>query len=214
MLGYVTSFFIRAAKPLDVQLRGDLRAVAVARKELDQTLYVAEGELVGVEQEIRGAATKFNNKRKIIYLCKKYAMKLKQIDAYQRRETYLEKLKFQIETIQSNVRMIKTMKRTSEMMTKMDLIHSMPKLEGMINEYEKASMQLNDYTDKMDMAMDGAVDETEFMDDSDNIIAFVMDKLGMKELEGFVDAPKGRAVHDVSEERLDAFIAASGRNKS
>lgn len=172
---------------------------------MNQKIYQGEKKKEKIIQNIRDAAKK-GDRRKIEMLGRHYQLAQKHIEWLQNHSMNLEKQDMQKDTVLATYEMMKTQGKTIKNLKGVDNVVTGVKLQKMMDEYEKTSMNLELKMETMNNTMDTVFDHSDFAQDSDSIIGQIYDELHIEELAQFVTAPKDRraqAANATSETKID-----------
>lgn len=188
------------------RIRAHKRGLERTKTIYDNNMYALERDQAKIIEDLKSAIVLMNNKRKIVFLCKKYVAKVQKIGGYQNRILNLEELQHRLDQIEDSVLMRREVRNTNNLYDSISRDMSVTELEKELEHFEKEATKMDLFSERLDDAMMMSPDNIEYNQDGDDLIRTVMDMVGMKELEGCIDAPKrnvknpeqiNRAVNDM-----------------
>lgn len=187
------------------QIMKDKRELISQKVGLEGQMYQAENRRKKLIEDLRRAA-KENNKSRVTSIGRSYQMLKKHQQQLDGHYQNIEKIDMQKDNILSTYNMMKTMVKTNKSLKGVDNSVDMKRLQKVMDEYEKSSINLELKMETMNDTMDSVHDHGDFAQDADNVIDQIYDELQMDELAQFVTAPKSaraRAANTTSETKID-----------
>lgn len=112
------------------------------------------------------------------------------------------------QTVRSNEAMMTSMKGATSLLSSMNRSMNLPALQRIAMEFERE----NDIMDQRQEMMDDAIDDVTGLEDdeaeSDEVVAQVLDEIGVKLNEDLVDAPSG--IKQAESDRVAMGLGAGG----
>lgn len=187
----MSGYLWRGADDIKKQVMKDKRELIAQKVGLERQMYQAETRRKRLIEELRRAARE-NNKSKVTTVGRSYQMLKKHQQQLDGHYQNVEKIDMQKDNVLATYNMMKTMVKTNKSMKCVDNSIDAKRLQRVMDEYEKSSVNLELKMETMNDTMDSVHDHGDFAQDADNVIDQIYDELQMDELAQFVTAPKVR----------------------
>ncbi|KAI9102809.1 chromatin modifying protein 2a [Phlyctochytrium arcticum] len=172
-------------------LRQHQRALTRAQRDLDRErskLEQQEKKLIG---DIKKAA-RANQMNACKIMAKDLVRTRRYIQKFYQMRTQLQAVGLRIQTLRSNQQMAEALKGVTKAMRSMNKQVNLPAIQKIMMDFEKESETMDMKEEMMNDAIDDVMEEEDDEDESDQIVAQVLDEIGINMDQTMPEASKAR----------------------
>lgn len=190
------------------QLRKHQRALEKTQRELDRERTRLESQEKKLIADIRKAAKEGHNSSAKV-MARDLVRTRNNIQKFYTMKTQLQQISLRIQTVRGNQQMAQSMMGASKLLGNMNRQMNLPQLSKIAMEFERQTDIMDQRQEMMDDAIEDTMgaDEVDEDEESEEIVAKVLDEIGIDMSQQLSSVPKGTKYEEANDvEDLDARL--------